>query len=155
MKFGVCVPNYGETASLEGIRSLAVEVERLGYESLWTTDHVLMPRNSGTPYERIFDSIASLAYLAPVTKSVRLGISSLIIGMRNPVVAAKQLASIDTFAGGRVLVALASGWNEKEFFFLGADYHRRGKKLDESIALLRSLWRGGKEFHGYCLAGKF
>jgi probable F420-dependent oxidoreductase len=156
LKFGVCVPNYGETLSLEGMRSVALEAEKLGYDSLWTTDHVLMPRNSGTPYERIFDSVACLAYLASVTKRVKLGISSLIIAMRNPVVAAKQLASIDYFAGGgRVLLAMAAGWNEKEFSHLGADFHRRGKKLDESIQLFRSMWRGDPNFNGSTLKISF
>lgn len=155
MKFGVCVPNYGETLSLDGMRAVAVEAEKLGYESIWTTDHVLMPKNSGTPYERIFDCIASLAYLAPLTRSVKLGISSLIIGMRNPVVAAKQLASIDTFSGGRVLIAMASGWNRTEFSFIGADFGRRGKKLDESILLFRSLWRGDTKFAGPLLRVNF
>src|SRR2546426_10793804 len=90
MKFGICVPNYGESSSPEALRTAALEAERAGCDSLWTTDHVLMPRNSGTPYERIFDSITTLAYLAPITNRVRLGISSLIIAMRNPVVVAKS-----------------------------------------------------------------
>ena len=114
MKFGICVPNYGESSSPEGLRTAALEAERAGCDSLWTTDHVLMPRNSGTPYERIFDSITTLAYLAPITNRVRLGISSLIIAMRNPVVVAKQLATIDNLAGGRLMLAIGAGWNEKE-----------------------------------------
>ncbi len=115
-----------------------------------------MPKNSGTPYERIFDSIATLAYLAPLTQRVKLGISSLIIAMRNPVVAAKQLASIDSFAGGgRVLLAMAAGWNETEFKNLGADFHRRGKMVDESILLFRSLWRADATFHGRTLKANF
>jgi len=148
LKFGVCVPNYGETLSLEGVRSIALEAERLGYESVWTTDHLLMPENSGTQYERILDSIATLAFLAPLTQRVKLGVSSLIIAMRNPIAAAKQLASIDFLSGGRILVAMAAGWNEREFSFVGADFHRRGRMLDESIALFRALWRGDSSFQG-------
>ncbi len=156
MKFGIGVPNYGEALSLDGLTSVATEAEKLGYESLWTTDHILMSRGSGTPYEKIFDSIATLAYLAPLTKKVNLGISSLIIGMRNPVAAAKQLASIDAFAGGgRVLLAMASGWNEKEFGNVGADYHRRGKMLNDSILLFRNLWKGEGKFYGGALKATF
>jgi alkanesulfonate monooxygenase SsuD/methylene tetrahydromethanopterin reductase-like flavin-dependent oxidoreductase (luciferase family) len=155
MKFGVCVPNYGESLSVDGLRAVGIEAEKLGYDSIWTTDHILMPKNSGTPYEQIFDCIASLAYLAPLTSKVKLGISSLIIGMRNPIAVAKQLASIDAFTGGRVLVAMASGWNEMEFSFVGADYHTRGKKLDESIRLFRDLWKGETEFHGKALSVNF
>jgi len=146
MKFGVCVPNYGATASADALASVAVEAESLGYDSVWTTDHVLMPLNSGTPYERILDSIASLAYIAPQTKKVRLGISALIIAMRNPAVVAKQLASIDSFSRGRVLLAIGAGWNEKEFAFVGSDFHTRGARVDESIRLLRGLWRGETKF---------
>jgi len=155
MKFGVCVPNYGESLSVEGVRAVGLEAEKLGYDSLWTTDHILMPKNSGTPYERILDCITTLAYLAPLTNRSKLGISSLIIGMRNPVAAAKQLSSIDALSGGRVLVAMASGWNETEFSFVGADYHRRGKKLDESIRLFRTLWKGETKFQGKTLGVNF
>ena len=122
------------------MRRVAVEAERLGYESIWTTDHILMPTQSGTPYEKIFDSITSLAYLAAHTSKAKLGISSLIMAMRNPVVAVKQLATIDQLSGGRIMLATSAGWVEKEFTHLGSDFHKRGKRLDESIKLIRKLW---------------
>jgi probable F420-dependent oxidoreductase len=149
LKFGVCIPNYGESLSVETMRSVALESERLGYDSIWATDHILMPKNSSTPYEQIFDSLATLAYLAGQTQRVRLGISSLIIAMRNPVEAAKQLATIDRLSGGRMtMLAIGAGWNEQEFSFLGYDYHTRGKRVDESIRLIRSLWAGAPSFDG-------
>src|SRR5213080_3736509 len=116
MKLGVCVPNYGESSSAEVLRTVALEAENAGCDSLWTTDHVLMPRNSGTPYERVFDSITTLAYLAPITNHVRLGISSLIIAVRNPVVVAKQLATIDSLSGGRLMLAIGAAVNRSELF---------------------------------------
>lgn len=146
MKFGVCIPNYGDTLSVEGLRNIALTAERLGYDSLWATDHILMSRNSSTPYERIFDSIVSLAYLAPQTTNVKLGISSLIIAMRNPVIVAKQLASIDVLSRGRVILAIGAGWNEREFSTLGVNLHDRGKRVNESIRLIRNLWEGGTDF---------
>jgi len=155
MKFGVCVPNYGESSSPEALRQLALEAERAGCESVWTTDHVLMPRNSGTPYERISDSITTLAYLAGITKRVKLGISSLIIAMRNPVVVAKQLASIDSLSGGRLMVAIGAGWNEREFAHIGSDFHNRGKRVDASIRLIRALWKGETSFKSRVLAVEF
>ena len=66
MKFGVCVPNYGDTSSVEAVSAIALEAEALGYDSVWTTDHVLMPRNSGTPYERILDSSADSSPIWPL-----------------------------------------------------------------------------------------
>ncbi len=86
-----------------------------------------MPRNSGTPYERILDSITTLAYLAAAIERVNLGISSLITPMRNPVVIAKQLATIDNLSDGRVTLATSVGWNEREFSHLGSNFHNRGK----------------------------
>jgi len=143
VKFGVCLPNYGETGSAEGLRRVAITAEELGYDSVWTTDHILMPTNSGTPYERVLESISSLGYLAGITTKVRLGISSLIMTMRNPVVALKQLATIDNLSSGRLMLATSVGWNETEFEHLGSNFHNRGKRLDENIRLLRTLWSGG------------
>jgi len=155
MKFGVCVPNYGESSSTEALRKVALEAERAGCDSLWTTDHILMPRNSGTPYERIFDSITTLAYLTGITKRVKLGISSLIIAMRNPVVVAKHLATIDNLSDGRLMLAIGVGWNEKEFAHLGSKFHNRGKRVDASIRVIRALWRGETSFKSRVLGLEF
>jgi probable F420-dependent oxidoreductase len=155
MKVGICVPNYGETCSVEALRTVATEAETLGYDSLWCTDHILMPKNSGTPYERIFESVTTLAYLAAATKRLRLGISSLITPMRNPVIVVKQLATIDNLSNGRLILATSVGWNETEFSHLGSNFHTRGKRLDESIRLYRDLWAGRNRFESSTLRQKF
>ena len=154
MKLGVCVPNYGEGCSVEALRTVAAEAEKRGYDSIWCTDHVLMPKNSGTPYEKIFESVTTLAYLAATTNRLRLGISSLITPMRNPVVVAKQLATIDNLSNGR-LIATSAGWNETEFSHLGSNFHNRGKRLDESIQLIKDLWAGKTHFQSSVLLPKF
>lgn len=152
MKFGVCIPNYGETLTSDVFREVALESEKLGYDSLWTTDHILMPRNSGTPYERILDSITSLAFLACQTKKIKLGISSLIIALRNPVEVAKQLSTIDILSGGRIaMCAIGTGWFKREFDFLSSNFHDRGRRVDESINLVRSLWKGETKFESKTL----
>jgi probable F420-dependent oxidoreductase len=157
MKFGVCLPNYGKTASVDGLRTVTLEAERMGYDSVWTTDHILMALQSGTPYERIFESITCLAYLASITSTVKLGISSLITAMRNPAVVVKQLATIDQFSGGRVILATSAGWNENEFQHLGSNFHDRGRRLDESIKLIRALWNSPSDanFEGKKVPHKF
>ena len=155
LKFGVCVPNYGETCSSDAIKQVAAAAEDGGYDSVWCTDHVLLPRNSNTPYEKILDSISTLAYLCAKTSRVRLGISSLITPMRNPAVVAKQLASIDFLSDGRVMLATSAGWNEAEFQHLGSDFHNRGKRLDASIRLIRTLWTGKTDFESKILPQKF
>jgi len=157
MKFGVCIPNYGETASIDGLRTVVLEAERMGYDSVWTTDHILMAAHSGTPYERIFESITCLAYLASITSTVKLGVSSLIMAMRNPAVVVKQLATIDHLSGGRVILATSAGWNENEFHHLGSNFHDRGWRLDESIKLIRALWNNSSEakFEGKKIPHRF
>ncbi len=148
MKFGVAVPNYGDNLSAEAMVAVAREAEALGFDSVWVTDHILMPRASGTPYERIFDSLTALSYLAGATKRVQLGVSALIIAMRNPVIAAKQLATVDALSGGRLALAVGTGWNEKEFSSLGSDFGDRGRRVDESIRIIRELFEGITSFRG-------
>src|SRR6266705_3357356 len=155
MKLGVCIPNYGETCSIEAVRKVATEAEKQGYASVWCTDHVLMPKNSGTPYERILESVTTLAYLAATTNKLRLGISSLITPMRNPVIVAEQLATIDNLSNGRLILATSAGWNETEFSHLGSNFHNRGKRLDESIQLIKDLWAGKTDFESRILRPKF
>jgi len=114
-----------------------------------------MSRESGTPYERILDSIATLAFIAGITENVKLGVSSLIIAMRNPAVVAKQLATIDNLSAGRVMLATSAGWNEKEFDNIGSNFHNRGKRLDASIRLIRALWTGKTSFKSRVLGVDF
>jgi len=154
MHFGVCLPNYGDTLDIEGMKKLALLAEELGYDSIWLTDHILMPKNSGTPYENILEPISTMAYLACLTKKVKLGISSLVIALRNPVIVAKEIATIDLLSKGRVMLAIATGWNEKEFNFLGADFHKRGRIVNESIELMLNLWSGKTDFEGKYLKQK-
>src|SRR5215831_6646166 len=155
MKLGACIPNYGETCSKEALVAVASEAESYGYDSVWATDHILMSKNSATPYERIFDSIASLSYLAGKTERVKLGISSLIMPMRNPVIVAKQLATIDNLSEGRLILATSVGWNETEFSNLGSNFHNRGRRLDASLHLLRDLWFGKTSFENKNLRQQF
>ena len=155
MKIGVCAPNYGETCSKEALCTFASEAEKLGFHSIWCTDHLLMSRNSGTPYERIFESMTTLSYLAAITTKLRLGISSLITPMRNPVIIAKQLATIDVLSQGRIMLATSVGWNEAEFGNLGSNFHNRGKRLDDSLRLFRGLWSGQTSFQSKVLPQRY
>jgi probable F420-dependent oxidoreductase len=138
------------------LKTISQEAENLGFDSIWTTDHILMQANSRTPYDTITESITTLAYLAGITSKVRLGISSLIIAMRNPLIAAKQLATVDFLSSGRLMTAVGTGWNEKEFSFLGSNFHNRGKRVDESIRIIRALWAGKQDdFRGTFTGVKF
>jgi probable F420-dependent oxidoreductase len=140
MKFGVCIPNFGENLSPDSLRAVCEAAERLGYDSLWTTDHLVTPAGATSPYRNILESISVLAYAAAVTTRVALGTSIIVIPLRDPVLLAKQLATVDQLSGGRLIAGLAVGWYEGEFKALGNDFHDRGVRADEEIEFLRSLW---------------
>ena len=146
MEFGVCLPNYGNDISPDGLKRFAIAAEELGYTSVWTTDHILLNTESVSPYKSILESVTTLAYIAGSTRRVKLGISSLIISMRNPIITTKQLATIDFLSDGRLTVAIGTGWNKEEFFSLGANFHDRGTRTSESIGLIRALWSGKANF---------
>ena len=148
MKFGLLLPNYGAIANRETISRSASLAEELGYDSVWTTDHVLVPTSMAEPYGSLIESLIALTVAAAATEQVRLGTSIIVTPQREPVLLAKQLAAIDVISGGRLILGAGVGWLEQEFNFLGADYRRRGERFDEGLALMRTLWRGEGEFHG-------
>ncbi|MCL5950237.1 MAG: TIGR03619 family F420-dependent LLM class oxidoreductase [Chloroflexi bacterium] len=140
MKFGIGMENYGPAITFDAIRRVALAAEELGYDSIWTTDHILVPRAARDPYGRIFECMVTLAMVASITQRVRLGTSVIVLPMRNPVLFAKQVATIDAACGGRMIAGLGVGWSEPEFSSLNANFKNRGKRLDEDIQLLRTLW---------------
>lgn len=140
MKFGACLPNYGKDASREAIVRVAKLAEEVGYDSVWSTDHVLVPKAYTSPYGNIYDVLATLAYVAAVTERVKLGTSVIILPMRNPMVVAKQVASIDNLSNGRMILGIGPGWLEQEFTTLSVKFRGRGKWLDEAIELMRAIW---------------
>jgi probable F420-dependent oxidoreductase len=141
MEFGVQLPNYGPISGPEIIAGAAQCAERLGYDSVWVNDHVIVPA-AMTNYCRIFESITTLGWVAAHTQRIRLGTSVLILAQRDAVLAAKQLATVDVLSRGRVIVGLGAGYVAEEFALLGAPYEGRGARLEQQIATMRSLWRG-------------
>jgi probable F420-dependent oxidoreductase len=151
VEYGICLPNYPAGASAEGIDAAAEVAGRLGWTTVWTTDHVLVDRGSAGDYGRIFDSLVTLAWLASRHPTLKLGTSILVVPQRNAVVLAKEIASLDALSGGRVVAGVGVGWNETEFANLGVTdrFRVRGAYLDETIRLWRHLWSGsGEPFRG-------
>lgn len=131
------------------MRNVALAAENLGYDSIWTTDHILLPQADREPYGRIFECVVTLAMLASITNRVRLGTSVIVLPMREPILFAKQIATIDAASGGRMIVGVGVGWNPIEYQNLNANFKNRGKRLDEDIQLLRTLWSNEQvNFHG-------
>lgn len=153
IRVGVQVPQFGPHASQEAILEFATTAERLGLDSLWVSDHVVLPTASAGdyPYQRgglpienmspFFEAIATLSYLAGVTERVRLGTSVLVAPYRHPVLAAKMLATVDVLSRGRLVIGLGAGWLPEEFALTGAPpFERRGAVLDEIVAIYDRLW---------------
>lgn len=140
MIFGVGLPTYGHGTTWKDILQVARAAEQLKYDSVWVTDHVIVPKDNVEPYGRIYEALTTLAMVAPVTEHVKLGTSVLVLPQRNPILAAKQIATIDAASGGRMIVGLGVGWNETEYRNLDSNFKDRGKRLDEAIMLLRTLW---------------
>ena len=147
MDFGICLPNFPDGASPEGIDAAADAAERHGWSTVWTTDHVLVPTDAADDYGRIYDAILTLAWAGARHPSVRLATSVIVVPQRNAVVLAKELATLDSLTGGRVIAGVGVGWNRAEFANLGMDdrFGVRGAYLDETIRLWRHLWSGSTE----------
>jgi probable F420-dependent oxidoreductase len=148
MKYGICLPNFTDLASPEAIEAAAGVAERLGWETVWTTDHVLVDRGKdAADYRTVYDAILTLAWVGARHPSLRLGTSVIVVPQRNAIVLAKELATLDTLTDGRVIVGVGVGWNRKEFANLDeADrFHVRGSYVNETIALWRHLWSGSTE----------
>jgi probable F420-dependent oxidoreductase len=148
MRYGLCLPNFTNLASTEAIDAAADAADRLEYESVWTTDHVLVPRDKDSAdYHVTFDALETLAWVGARHPGLGLGTSVLVVPQRNAVVLAKELATLDTLSSGRLIAGVGVGWNEREFGNLGvADRFRvRGAYLDETIRLWRHLWSGSSE----------
>jgi probable F420-dependent oxidoreductase len=147
MKLAVILPTMPDGANPEGIEAAAETAERLGWASAWTTDHLIVPHATAADYGTIYDVITTLAWVGARHTSLRLGTSVIVVPMRNAVVLAKELATLDSLVGGRVVAGVGVGWNEVEFGNVGvADvFHSRGRYLDETIRLWRHLWSGSTE----------
>ena len=147
MDYGLCLPNYPAGASTEGIEAAASVAERLGWSTVWTTDHVLVPHDDSDEYGHIYDAILTLAWVGARHPGIRLGTSVIVVPQRNAVVLAKELATLDSLSGGRVIAGVGIGWNEREYANLAAAdrFHVRGAYLDETIRLWRHLWSGATE----------
>jgi probable F420-dependent oxidoreductase len=154
MEVHLAIPNFGRGSTAEALTEIAVQAEALGFDGIGTTDHLLVPAGQPERYERIFDALALLAYLAGRTRRLKLITTVVVVLMRNPFAVAKQAATIDQLSGGRLVLGLGAGWQEQEFANVHADFRHRGRRLDEVIRLYRHLFSGSREpfagdFFGY------
>jgi probable F420-dependent oxidoreductase len=160
MRFGVPLPTFRQAASREAIVRVAQRAEQLGYEGVWVSDHIVIPRTELDTFARgfgdpthigsmIYEPLTVLAFVAACTTRIRLGTTVIIVPYRNPLVTAKVLSTIDVLSGGRVTAGVGVGWMEAEFSALGVPYQGRGALSDEYIKAMKVLWSEDRPaFHG-------
>jgi probable F420-dependent oxidoreductase len=146
---GVNLPNYSSLGNREAMIAIAERAEALGYSSLWANDHILVPKSRPEPYGNVLESFTTLSYLAARTEHIRLGTGILVLPQRNPVLVAKQAATIDHLSGGRLTLGVGVGYMEQEYGYLRADFGSRGRLADEYIPAMRELFESdAPDFHG-------
>lgn len=140
LHLGLILPNYGDGLEAERLAACALAAEASGFDSGWVTDHLVVPDEHAPVYGSIAEALVSLGFLAGRTRRLQLGVSALIVPARNPLVALKQLTTLDFLSGGRVVTAVAAGWMEGEFRTLGAPFEQRGRLLDEWLDLAEAAF---------------
>ena len=153
MKFGFFGVNIGVLADPDTMVQVAHTAEEAGWESIWTGEHLVVsdpqrPPSPVTPGTHFVDQVASLSFLAAHTATIRLGTGIIILPQRNPVVLAKELASVDVLSGGRLEAGFGVGYVPAEFEAIGVPFSERGARTDEHLDAMRALWRGDSTFDG-------
>jgi probable F420-dependent oxidoreductase len=160
MKFGVMYANYFGGGGPEAATALGRAAENAGFDSLWTSDHVVVPLDYQSPFPyddskrakvknmddleelEIPDSLIWLTHVAATCPSILLATGVMVLPQRNPVLTAKQAASLDLMSGGRAILGVGVGWLAEEFDALGVPFTHRGARLEEYIEAMRRLWTG-------------
>jgi probable F420-dependent oxidoreductase len=145
MKLGLFGINLGVCARPDVAVRVAQAAESAGFDSVWTGEHVVLPDprvppSPAPPQTPFLDPLVALAHLAGCTKRLRLATGIIILPQRNPVVLAKEVASLDVLSGGRALLGVGAGYLHQEFAALGIPFERRGARTDEYIDAMRALW---------------
>jgi len=142
MKFGVTPINFGPNSYPEKMASVAQAAEEAGFDSVWVGDHPFLSEKQKNmpPSLRILDPIAALGFVAGQTRKILLGTGILLLPQFNPVIVAKQLASLDVLSNGRLVVGIGVGWSEHEFDVLGLPFGDRGKRADDYLKAIEVLW---------------
>jgi probable F420-dependent oxidoreductase len=151
---GLHAPNGYSGAGRDGAARVAALAERLGYDSLWAADHVVLPSplTESSPLDPdapLLDPLVALAFAAAHTTRIRLATGVVILPQRDPLVLAKQLASVDVLSDGRLIFGLGIGYLEPELRALGVPPTGRGQRAEEYLAAMRALWESPEPaFHG-------
>ena len=158
LSFGIRAPNSGPLATVESMVEVTREAESLGYDSVWVHDHLTWSEeihrthissgadhsDAGNQSPDFYEAISSLSYLAGQTQRVRLGIACVVVPCRNPLLAAKQLATLDRLSQGRLDIGVGIGspstMKSREYEVLGINRKQRGKIADDYLRAMKAIW---------------
>lgn len=157
MAIGLHLPQVGPTITRDLVIDFAQRAEKLGFSSLWASDHIVVPYELQTrypgradgrfpvrPHWPFYEPISLLQFVAGITERIALGTSVLVVPMRNPLLTAKQLASLDVLSGGRLIFGAGAGWMSEEFEAMGAQFSNRGALMDEYLDVILRCWAVGR-----------
>ena len=152
MKLGLFAVNYGTCGDPDSSVRVAQAAEAAGFESVWTGEHIVLPDPAApsfplAPQTPFLDTVVALTWIAAHTKRLRIASGIIVLPLRNPVLLAKELASLDVASGGRLIIGVGAGWLDSEFRALGVPMERRGELMDDSLLAMRALWTMDKPAH--------
>lgn len=141
MKFGLRIPSFAwprlTYAEAQGLREYSQRVEALGFDAVWVIEHLLVaPLIYGVSW---LDPLVVLSFVAGGTRTIKIGTGILVLPLRNPVILAKEIATLDSVSGGRFILGIGLGWDPKEFEAVGIPIRERAARTDEALELLRRL----------------
>jgi probable F420-dependent oxidoreductase len=153
MTYGFSLLMRGRDAGPEAFLKIAQRAEALGIDALFCSSHIVLPPQVKSGYlnipgrkyaehwnEGYWEPFSVCSFLAGQTRRIKLGTSIVVLPMHNPFEIAKQVAEVDRLSGGRFVFGIGVGWFEEEFELLGHDFHTRGARTDDALALMQRLW---------------
>jgi probable F420-dependent oxidoreductase len=148
MRVGMHLPQFGRAAIAGAVEQAAPLAEELGFDDVWVSDHLVVPRDQPYPSPYLYDPLIALTFAAATTSAVGLG-TSVLVGPQypSPLALANSLATLDNMSRGRLTVGVGIGWSAAEYEALHAPFDHRGVRLDEIIDLFRTAWRDDPATH--------
>ncbi|NYI06834.1 TIGR03619 family F420-dependent LLM class oxidoreductase [Allostreptomyces psammosilenae] len=144
MRYDIVLPDESAQDDPRRVVELARLAEELGFGGVWLPDHLIPPRGFGGGYGGVHEPLVTLAAIAAVTSRVRLGTSVVVLPLRDPFLVAKQTATLEALAPGRVVLGVGAGWERSEFEALGVPFRERGRRTDAALRLIRHLHTVGR-----------
>jgi alkanesulfonate monooxygenase SsuD/methylene tetrahydromethanopterin reductase-like flavin-dependent oxidoreductase (luciferase family) len=149
VRLGVNVPNFGPGTDPDVLRRWALTVEGLGFDLLMLSDHITVTPDVAEQYPAPFyEPLTTLAWLAGLTRQIRLGTTVLIVPYRHPLLTARMAANLNDLSGGRLVLGVGVGWARQEFDALGVPFRDRGRLTDLHLLAIRAAWADGEDYRG-------